>query len=88
MSRNMLLERLTDQILNDRKITYSEAARLAKGLLIKRGHLNKDGSYTYEGNIRSLMTPGERAIDRAVKRYGGKASNYKYNETKNYAYKR
>jgi hypothetical protein len=63
------------------------AENLSKFILIKRGHLNRDGTPTIEGSIRGNMTPGERAIDRAVKRSGGLPQYYKYDEETNRAHK-
>ncbi len=83
----MLLERLSQQLISENNISPQEADKLAKALLIKRGHLNNDGSYTQQGYERSLMTPQQRAVDRVIKKYGGDASDYKYEPDKNYAYK-
>jgi hypothetical protein len=85
-----ILNRLTSQLL-DRKgknYTYEDAEHLAKRILTKRGDLNEDGTVTIKGTTRGLMTPGDRAIDRSIKRFGGKHSDYKYNTIKNYAYKK
>ena len=77
-------ERLTSQIFDSRSINYENAKNLAKNILVKRGHLNIDGTPTLDGIKRGLMTPEERAIDRA----GGDYNDYKYDPEKNYAYKR
>ena len=50
---------------------YDKARKMAKGILIKRGQMNGDGSDTSSGMIRGMMTPEQRAVDRAVKRFGG-----------------
>jgi len=77
--KEQLIEKGTDEL---------EAEELSKNILIKRGHLNKDGSVTAEGQIRGNMSAEERAIDRAVKRFGGIPEYYEYDREKNYAYKK
>ena len=42
-------ERLTSQIYSSRNINYESAKNLAKNILVKRGHLNGDGTPTFEG---------------------------------------
>ena len=83
-----LWNRLTFQIQTSRDIGYDEAKSMAKNILIKRGHLNSDGTDTFDGTVRGLMSPEERAIDRSVKRSGGNYNDYEYNSEKNYAYKK
>ena len=83
-----LWSRLTSQIQTSRDIGYNEAKNMAKNILIKRGHLNFDGTTTFNGAVRGLMSPEERAIDRSVKRSGGNYNDYEYNSEKNYAYKK
>ena len=65
----------------------ADAEALSKNILIKRGHLNSDGTATAEGHARGSMTASERAIDRAVKRSGGISDYYEYNPKTNYASK-
>jgi len=79
--------RLKEQLM-EKGTKELEAEELSKNILIKRGHLNKDGSVTTEGYIRGNMSAEERAIDRAVKRYGGIPEYYEYDPIKNYAYKK
>jgi len=75
MGRGQLLERLTAQV-GDRK--------LAIGILQKRGHLKADGkTYTKAGIERNKMTAEERAKDRASKRTGKPAKEFKYNPSTN-----
>jgi len=83
-----LLERLTYQIFRRGTKSYEESQRLASNILIRRGHLDMDGIETESGRNRGLMTPEQRAIDRRVKRDGGKHKDYKYDPIKNYAYKK
>jgi hypothetical protein len=79
--------RLKQQLI-DKGREESESEGLAKNILIKRGHLNKDGSVTTEGYIRGNMSAADRAIDRAVKRSGGIPEYYEYDAENNYAYKK
>mgnify|MGYP003131710327 CR=1 FL=1 len=85
-----ILNRLTSQLLNSKnnKYTYKDAKYIAERILVKRGHLHEDGTPTLKGTARGLMTPGDRAIDRSMKKYGGKYTDYKYDSIKNYAYKK
>lgn len=77
--RNSLVKRLAAQ-------TGSKG--MAIGLLKKRGHMTKAGKLTKAGKKRNSMTAAERAKDRAAKKSGGKASDYKYNRKKNTAKKK
>jgi hypothetical protein len=62
---------------------------MAVDLLIKRGHLEKDGkTLTPAGMARNSMTAEERAKDRASKRTGISPDNFKYNPRTNRAYKK
>ena len=54
-------ERLASQIHSSRNIDYENAKSFAKNILVKRGHLNGDGTPTFEGIQRGLMTPEQRA---------------------------
>ena len=77
MGRNQLIDRLAAQV-GDRD--------MAIGILQKRGHLKADGkTLTVEGQKRNMMTAQERAIDRAVKRTGETAKNFKYDPKTNRA---
>lgn len=71
------------------RLTRQLAARGVKGargmaiaLMTKRGQL-KDGKLTSEGKTRQAMGASGRAKDRAVKRSGGKPSDYSYNSKTN-----
>jgi hypothetical protein len=76
-----LSQQLTDKGIED-------STELAKNILIGRGHLNKDGSDTYEGMVRGGMGAAGRSTDRAIKRSGGVATDYNYNPDTNYSYKK
>jgi len=76
MGRNQLHPRLSAQVGN---------SNLAKNILINRGDMNLDGSFTNKGGIRNSMTASERAIDRASKSSGNSSSDYTYNPTTNKA---
>lgn len=80
-----ILTRLTQQIKdNSPGVKDPEAAAIAA--LRKQGSMEKDSmGLTKHGKVRNEMTPGERAIDRAVKRSGHKASDYTYNPKTNAA---
>ena len=85
---NPLWSRLTEQIQNKSDISYDDAKTMAKSILIKRNHITNDGNLTYDGILRSNMSSEERAVDRAIKRFGGNKNDYIYDSEKNYAYKR
>ena len=76
MGRNQLYPRLSAQVGN---------SNLAKNILINRGDMNLDGSFTNKGKIRNSMTASERAIDRTSKSSGNSPSDYTYNPTTNRA---
>jgi GTP-dependent phosphoenolpyruvate carboxykinase len=77
MGRNQLIDRLAAQVGN---------RDTAIGILQKRGHLKADGkTLTAEGQKRNMMTAEERAIDRATKRTGEAAKNFKYDPKTNRA---
>jgi hypothetical protein len=77
MGKNQLVNRLAAQV---------KSKPLAVNILKKRGDLKADGkTLTAKGKKRDNMTAKERAIDRAVKRSGNKASEYKYNPRTNRA---
>ena len=77
MGRGQLVNRLAAQV-GDRG--------LAIEILKKRGHLKADGkTLTKEGMKRNAMTASERAKDRAAKKSGSPASQFKYNPQTNTA---
>ena len=77
MGRGQLVNRLAAQV-GDRG--------LAIEILKKRGHLKADGkTLTKEGMKRNAMTASERAKDRASKKSGAPASQFKYNPQTNTA---
>ena len=57
-------------------MSYEEAKKMATAILVKRGHLNSDGTTTLTGAIRGSMTADERDLDRR-KRYAFKKKNKK-----------
>ena len=85
---SQLLQRLTLQLKENNNISYDKARTMAENILKKRGHLDSDGKETYSGSVRSVMTPEQRAIDRAIKKRGGSYEDYNYDYEKNYAYKK
>jgi hypothetical protein len=85
---NPLWSRLIEQIQDKRDISYTDAKTMAKNILIKRGHLYDDGNLTYDGVLRSNMSPEERAVNRSIKKFGGNENDYRYDSEKNYAYKK
>lgn len=78
MNRPSLLNRLTKQV---------NSKDMARRLLIKRGHMTKDGKLTQEGARRQALGNAGRAKDRAA-RYSGKhqSSDYTYNAKTNMAH--
>ena len=93
MSKNgntPLLDRLTNQLLirQGSPYSYKDSNVLARKILIKRGHMNIDGTDTLKGISRGLMTSDDRAIDRSMKKSGGIRSDYTYDPIKNYAHKK
>lgn len=85
MATPTILKRLTQQIKdNSPGVKNPEAAAIAA--LRKQGSMEKDSlTLTKYGNTRNEMSPGDRAIDRAVKKSGHKASEYTYNAKTNMA---
>ena len=79
--------RLKQQLIERDDMSDKVAENLSKFILVKRGHLNRNGTPTMQGSIRGDMTPEERAIDRAVKQNGGLPQYYRYDEETNRAYK-
>jgi hypothetical protein len=84
MPKSKLETRLTRQIAARGE---DDAKEIARGLLIKRGHIKPDGSLTAEGKKRQDLGNGGRAKDRESKYSGGKnkPSDYKYNAKTNAA---
>ena len=77
MGRNRLIDRLSSQV-GDKA--------LAIGILKKHGLLAPDGkSLTQKGIARNAMTAEERAIDRASRKSGRPASDFRYNPITNIA---
>ena len=76
MGRNQLYPRLSAQVGD---------SDLAKNILINRGDMNLDGSFTNKGQLRNNMTAEERAIDRASKDSGNNPNDYIYNPITNKA---
>ena len=77
MGKHQLINRLSAQVGNKEE---------AINILKKRGDLKADGkTLTAKGKKRDNMTASQRAKDRAVKRLGGKPSDYKYNPATNTA---
>jgi len=77
-----LLERLKRQLAS-RGVKGAEGMAIA--LLKKRGQLDSSGKLTAKGKKRQALGNDGRAKDRAAKRGGGKASDYKYNPKTNRA---
>ena len=73
---SLLLRRLTSQLASKENMGYEEAKKMATAILVKRGHLNPDGTTTLTGAIRGSMTADERALDRK-KRYAFKKKKKK-----------
>lgn len=78
--RNQLIDRLASQV---------GSRQMAVDILIKRGHLEKDGkTLTPAGMVRNSMTAEERAKDRASKKTGIPAEDFDYNPRTNRAFKK
>lgn len=77
-----ILDRLTDQLTAQ---GHTDPHGMAIALLEKNGLLDAQGNLTPKGIARNLMTPGERAIDRASKRSGRSPSLYVYDPQTNRA---
>ena len=74
--------RLVKQLKAKGKSTEAAFA-IAQSVLKKSGNVTKSGTATAKGEKRGAMTPSERAKDRAVKKSGGKPSDYSYNKKTN-----
>lgn len=78
-----ILDRLVSQLRAKGK-SKEAAYAIATSALQKSGNLKKGSQKaTAKGTKRGKMTPSERAKDRAVKKSGGKPSDYTYNKKKN-----
>ncbi len=76
-----ILDRLIEQLKQQGR---ENAEKLARQILEKRGHLVKGTTFaTPEGAKRGLMTPKERAIDRATKKSGRPPIDYIYDPKTN-----
>lgn len=67
--------RLTKQLVAQGNLG---ARGMARALLLKRGHINKDGTLTGAGKERQALGNAGRAKDRAAKYSGGKHSSADY----------
>lgn len=82
-----ILERCVKQLMANGK-SRSAAHAICTKSLQKSGNLKKGSTKaTTKGKKRGKMTPAARAKDRAAKKKGGKASDYKYNKHNNSAVK-
>ena len=82
-----ILDRCVSQLKANGKSKAAARAICIKSLQ-KSGNLKKGTTTaTAKGKRRGKMTPAARAKDRAAKRRGGKASDYKYNKYNNSAVK-
>jgi len=78
-----ILDRLVKQLMDQGK-TRSQAYAIAVSSLQKSGNLKKGSTEpTKKGIVRGNMTPEERAKDRAVRRSGGRPSDYVYDAKTN-----
>jgi len=84
MGKGVLLERLTEQ-LRTQKGAPEDPEGAARAILVKRGHMTKDGKYTEAGKKRNSMTAEERAKDRASKKLKKPVSAFKYTPRTNTA---
>ncbi len=77
MGSNQIIDRLSAQV---------GSKEMAISILKKRGHLKSDGkTFTKEGLKRNSMTASQRAKDRAARKSGKPASDFKYNPRTNSA---
>jgi hypothetical protein len=76
LGKNQLVKRLTAQVGDE---------GLAIALLKKRGDMTKSGVLTKKGKARDNMTAEQRAKDRAAKRSGRPATDFKYDPRTNWA---
>lgn len=88
LDHNNLIDRLASQIQENQFKTEAESYELAKSILLKRGHIDEKGSLTASGLERQELGAEGRAIDRSIKRYGGKSIDYEYDYETNRVRKR
>lgn len=82
-----ILDRLVKQLMAN-GMGESKAYAVATKKMQDAGNLKKGTQEpTAKGVKRGNMTPAQRAKDRAAKRSGGKASDFKYNAKNNSAVK-
>ena len=81
-----IVERLVSQLVSG-GMSKDKAYAVAVSKMKQAGNLDSHGKETAKGKKRGNMTPAQRAKDRAAKRSGGKASDYKYNSNNNTAVK-
>ncbi len=79
--------RLVKQLKAKGKSTEAAFA-IAQSVLKKSGNVTSSGQATAKGAKRGAMTPAARAKSRAVKKSGGKPSDYTYNRKTNTTRKR
>lgn len=77
-----ILERLKRQLASR---GVKDAKSMAYALLKKRGQLDNEGNLTAKGKKRQALGNAGRAKDRAAKRSGRSAKDYKYNSKTNRA---
>ena len=83
MPKAKILTRLIKQ-LRDKGFSEASAHAIAIKTLQKSGNLKKGSTEpTKKGLKRGNMTPAQRAKDRAIKRSGGKPSDFVYNPKTN-----
>jgi len=73
---NPLWKRLSEQVGSE---------KLAKEILINRGHMSPDGNLTREGERLSALGADGRAKERAAKKSGGHPDEYWYDPITNKA---
>ena len=76
MGRGQLIDRLAAQVGSKEKALL---------ILKRRGQVDSKGKLTAKGRARDAMTAEERAKDRAAKKSGRRASDFKYNPRTNRA---
>lgn len=82
-----IVKRLATQ-LKSNGMPQGEAQAIAISKMQKAGNLKPGTNQaTTQGIKRGEMTPSQRAKDRAVKKSGGSAADYKYNANNNTAVK-
>ena len=77
-----LLERLTNQLASQ---GFKDPRTVALDILQSRGQAKADGTLTPAGAKRDALGAEGRALDRAAKRSGRPASDFKYNKATNAA---